>query len=232
MRTAGLIGGIAPESTIQYYRQIVGDYRDRKQDGSYPSIIINSIDMTKMLDLIGADRLEDVTEYLLEEVCKLGRAGADFGALASNTPHVVFEALQGRSPIPLISVVRAACDAAQVQGLKRVCLFGTRFTMQGRFYSEVFAPAGIMVVTPEADDQAYIHEKYMSELVNGIFLPETRATLLTIVRHFRMREDIDGLILGGTELPLILPAPEYEGIPCLDTTKLHARQIAAELLRS
>ncbi len=143
MKTAGIIGGIGPESTIEYYRQIVAVYRDRKPDGSYPPVLINSIDLTKMLDMIGADRLPDVTEYLLGEVCKLSRAGADFGALAANTPHVVFDALRPQSPIPLISIVEVTCQAAQVRGLKRVGLFGTRFTMQGRFYPAVFAPAGI-----------------------------------------------------------------------------------------
>ena len=96
MRTAGLIGGIAPESTIQYYRGIVAGYRARNPDGSYPPVIINSIDMQRMLALIGAGKLAEVTSLLAEEVQKLSRAGAEFAALASNTPHVVFDALQRR----------------------------------------------------------------------------------------------------------------------------------------
>ncbi len=188
--------------------------------------------MTKMLNLIEADRLLEVTEYLLGEIYKLNRAGADFGALASNTPHVVFEALQRQSPIPLISIVGAACRAAKASGLRRVGLFGTRFTMQGRFYPEVFAPSGVTVIAPEPDAQTYIHEKYMSELVKGIFLPETRTRLLDIVGQLRIRKDIEGVILGGTELPLILPASEYEGMPFLNTTELHVEKIVDEILTS
>ena len=93
MKSVGLIGGTGPESTIEYYRTIIASYREKKGDGSYPSIVVNSIDMKKMLDLIEAKRLADVTEYLLGEVRKLGRAGADFGVLAANTPHIVFDAL-------------------------------------------------------------------------------------------------------------------------------------------
>ena len=100
MKTAGIIGGIGPESTVEYYRLIIQLYRQQKPDGTYPQIIINSINMKKMLDLIEANALIDVTAYLLEEIRKLARAGADFGLMASNTPHVVFDALLTQSPIP------------------------------------------------------------------------------------------------------------------------------------
>ncbi len=105
MKTVGIIGGIGPESTIEYYRMIIASYREQKQDGSYPAILINSIDLRKMLDLIGANELAEATEYLVGEVQKLARAGADFGVLASNTPHIVFDEIRRQSPIPLISLV-------------------------------------------------------------------------------------------------------------------------------
>ncbi|MGA2516943.1 MAG: amino acid racemase [Thermodesulfobacteriota bacterium] len=165
MKVLGIIGGIAPESTVDYYRLIIASYREQKRDGSYPPIIINSIDMKKMLDLIAAKELAGVTEYLLNEVKKLAQAGADLGLLASNTPHVVFEDIQRRSPLPLISIVDAACEATKALGIKKVGLFGTRFTMQGRFYPEVFSRQGITLIVPDLDDQDYIHGKYMSELI-------------------------------------------------------------------
>ncbi len=229
MKTVGIIGGIAPESTIAYYRLIISTYREITQDGSYPPIIINSINMKKMLDLISADRLMEVTQYLLGEIEKLARAGADFGILASNTPHIVFNDLQRQSPIPLISIVESACEATQALGLKKVGLFGTRFTMQGRFYPEIFSKQGISLIVPDEQDQTYIHDKYMGELVNGVFLTETRQQLLTIVEQLQEREGIQGLILGGTELPLILTDASYRGMPFLDTTKLHVEQILAKM---
>jgi aspartate racemase len=230
MKTVGIVGGIAPESTMEYYRLIIASYREKKRDGSYPPILINSIDMKKMLDLITAKELAEVTEYLLGEVRKLAQAGADFGLLASNTPHLVFEDLRRQSPIPLLSIVEAACEAAQALKLRKVGLFGTRFTMQGGFYAEVFTRLGIEIILPSIDDQNYIHEKYMGELVNGVFLAETRERLLTIVDRLKAKDGIQGLILGGTELPLILREEFARGIPFLDTTRIHVERAVALML--
>lgn len=230
MKTVGIIGGIGPESTIEYYRLIITEYRKHRTDGSYPSIIINSIDMTKMLGLVAAKDIESLAGYLIDQVRKLASAGADFGALASNTPHIVFDEVRRHSPIPLLSIVEATRDVTLKLGLKRVGLFGARFTMEGKFYPDLFAHAGITIVVPEAGERDYIHDKYMSELVKGVLLPETREHLLSIVDSMKDRNDIDGLILGGTELPLILKDAEHNGVPLLDTTRIHVERIVAELL--
>jgi aspartate racemase len=230
MKTAGIIGGIGPESTVEYYQLIIASYRKQKRDGSYPSIILNSVDLNKLIGLFEANRLTEVVDYLSVELRRLERAGADFAALAANTPHIVFDVLQEQSPLPLISIVEATCSAASERGLKRVGLFGTRFTMQSSFYPEVFVKVGITLVTPAPAEQEYIHEKYMGELVNGVFLPATHDGLLKIVERMRTQEGIEGLILGGTELPLILREADDGGIPFLDTTRLHVEQIVARLL--
>lgn len=230
MKTVGIIGGIGPESTIEYYRLIIAAYRQQRTDRGYPSIIINSIDMTKMLGLVTANELERLAGYLGDQVHMLARAGADFGALASNTPHIVFDDVSRQSPIPLISIVEATCAASLKLGLKKIGLFGARFTMEGRFYPDLFSRAGITLVVPEDGERDYIHDKYMSELVNGLLLPETRERLLSIIVRMKERDGIDGLILGGTELPLILTEAYHNGIPLLDTTRIHVERIVAELL--
>ena len=230
MKTVGMIGGIGPESTVEYYRSIIATYHEQKRDGSYPSIIINSIDLKKMLDLIEANELAKLTEYLVGEVQKLARAGADCGLLAANTPHIVFDEIRRGSPLPLVNIVEATCQAAKALGLKRLGLFGTRFTMEGRFYPDVFSKEGITLAVPDEDEQAYIHDKYMSELVKGIIRPGTRERLLTIVDRLKEREGIQGLILGGTELPLILRDVMDRGIPFLDTTQIHVKGVVAQLL--
>lgn len=232
MKTVGVIGGIGPESTIEYYRFLIAEYRSRIQDGGYPPILINSIDLTKLLRLVGAGELGAVTDYLAGEILKLAKAGADFAVLASNTPHIVFDDLRRRAPIPLLSIVEATCEAALARGLRRVGLFGTRFTMQGRFYPDVFSKHGIAVVAPAPEDQSYIHDKYLGELVNGITLPETRDHLLAIARRMRERQQIDSIILGGTELPLILRDAPDAGVPFLDTTRIHVAGIVAEMLKN
>lgn len=230
MKTVGLIGGIGPESTIEYYRLIVAGYRKQQADGSQPSIIINSVDVNRLIGWITANELNAFTDYLVNAIEKLADAGVDFAALAANTPHIVFDELKQRSSIPLISIVESARDAALALGMKRVGLFGTRFTMQGSFYPEVFSRAGISIIVPNEEEQNYIHEKYLGELLKDVFLPETRKRLLTIVNQMKEREGIEGLILGGTELPLILREAEHNGVPFLDTTKIHVERIVTELL--
>jgi aspartate racemase len=230
MKTVGIIGGIGPESTIEYYRGIIAGYRERQTDGSYPSIILNSINLRVLLGLITANELDQATDHLINELQKLARAGVDFGVIAAGTPHIVFDQVRERSPLPLISIVEATCDAAAKMNLKKIALFGTRFTMQGRFYKDVFSKAGITLVVPEADEQAYIHDKYMNDLVHGIVLPETRERLLRILDQMKERDGVEGLILGGTELSLIIKDAEHNGLPILDTTRIHVARIVAELL--
>src|ERR1035438_8811384 len=152
MKTVGILGGIGPESTIDYYRSIIAGYRQRKPDGSYPSIILNSLDVNKLLDWMGAGQLGEVTDYLAGELQRLARAGADFGIIAANTPHIVFGDLQRRSPIPLISIVEATCAEVKKRGIQTIGLLGTRFTMQATFYPQVFSREGIRVMVPEQDE--------------------------------------------------------------------------------
>jgi aspartate racemase len=228
MKIGGIVGGIGPEATLDYYRLAVELYREKS--GGYPRLVIDSIDLGRMLDLMARGRLDEVAAYLIEEVRRLARAGADFAALAANTAHVVFEEVRAASPIPLLSIVEATRDAAAAQGLTRLALLGTRYTMQARFYPEVLAAAGMACVRPAADEQAYIHEKYLGELVNGVFRPETRQRMLDVIARMKAGDGIDGVILGGTELPLLLPEPVIAGVPALDTTALHVAAIVSRLL--
>ena len=229
MKTLGIVGGIGPESTIDYYRSLIQMWREQTKDGSSPSIIINSIDLKKMLDLIAAKALSEVTAYLSGEMERLARAGVDVGLFASNTSQIVFDELQRRSSIPLISIVEATREAAEELGLRRLGLLGTRFTMQGHFYPDVFSKAGVTLVVPEESEQAYIHDIYMNELVKGVFLPETRERLLAIVDRLAKQEHAQGIILAGTELPLIL-REERCGVPFLNTAQIHVKAALRRLL--
>jgi aspartate racemase len=230
MKTLGIIGGLGPESTIDYYQKIIALYRQRTRDGSYPEFVITSVNLRKGLDFMAANDLAGMAAYLLEGIGKLARAGADFGLISANTPHIVFDDVASRSPIPLISIVEATCAAAKALRLKRLALFGTRYTMQGTFYAKVFSREEIELLVPEPNDQDYIHDKYMDELVPGKFLPETRAGLLAIVDRMKAKSDIDGVILAGTELPLILRDPDHNGIPFLNTTKIHVAAAVDQML--
>src|SRR5882724_2767960 len=124
MKTLGIIGGLGPESTIEYYGRIIALYRERTGDGSYPQFIVNSINLKKGLDFIEANNLAGMADYLLEEIGKLARAGATFGLVSANTPHIVFDEVASKSPVPLISIVEATCATAKGCNLKRLALFG------------------------------------------------------------------------------------------------------------
>src|SRR5580765_8295949 len=230
MKPIGLIGGIGPESTIDYYRAMIAAYRERQPDGSYPPIVISSVDVSSMLGALMRNQLAEVADLLVAEVERLEAAGAGCAAIAANSPHIVFDEVQRRSPLPLVSIVQATAHEAMRLGRKRLGLFGTRFTMQGRFYENLFALTGLTLILPDETEQAYIHDKYMTELVQGILRPETRDGLLAIVAQMKAREGIDAVILGGTELPLVLRDPTASDIPLIDTTVVHAKAIVARAM--
>src|SRR5205814_3204936 len=167
-----------------------------------PPLLINSVDVNKVLTLAAAPKKDPLVQYLLTGLRQLAGAGANFGLLAANTPHIVFPEVAQRSPLPLISIVEATCDFAKLRKFSKLGLFGTRSTMQAGFYQQVFKAQEIELLLPSIEEQKYVHEKYVGELVAGRFLPETRDGLLAIARKLKDEQGIEGLILGGTELPL------------------------------
>jgi aspartate racemase len=230
VKTIGIIGGIGPETTVAYYSQIIAAHRERTRDESYPSIVINSIDAKRLVGPVLGGRFDEVVEVLVSEIARLEEAGANFAAIAANTPHIVFDELRSRSSLPLLSIVEATADAALDRGIRKPALFGTRPTMEASFYQDAFARRGITVVVPDSEQRTYIHEKYMGELFHNKINAETRDRLVSIISSLVERDGIDGVILGGTELSLILAEPSYEGVPMLDTTKIHVQRIVDESL--
>jgi aspartate racemase len=232
MKLLGIIGGTGPETTVEYYRMLIAAFQSKITDGNYPHVLINSINLKTIVDLITAGELAKVTEFLLEEIQRLAAAKADFGLIAANTPHIVFDDLKARTPIPLISIVEATCDAVKDAGFKKVALLGTRFTMKGNFYRSVFEPNGISLLTPKDADQEFIHDRYMNELLKNRILPETHVKLLRIVEQMKETEKIEGVLLAGTELSLILKEESYQGIPFFDTAKIHVNAAIQEMFRT
>jgi aspartate racemase len=230
MQTAGMIGGLGPESTIDYYRSIIARYRARNAQAEYPHIVINSLDVDKGIAMLNAGRLEDLADYLVAGIQLLVRAGADFGFIAANTPHLVFDNVQSRSAIPLLSIVRATAQRATALGLKNVGLFGTGFTMGASFYPEEFQRSGIAIVRPNESEREFIHQKYIGELLNNQFLPDTRKAILRIANRMRSEEGVEAIVLAGTELPLLLRDSGTD-INFLDTTVIHVEAIVDELLQ-
>jgi aspartate racemase len=230
MKALGIVGGIGPESTIEYYRFILEGYRARVRDGSAPHLIIDSLDVNRGVALLDANDLAGLTDYVSASVERLIRAGAEIALMAANTPHIVFDKIKESASIPMISIVEATCDHARALGLKRLCLLGTGFTMRARFYPDVFARAGLELVTPTENEQAFIHEKYIHELLKNKFEADTCAAMIGIIERVRKDEKIEAVILAGTELPLLLRSAEPEGIQFLDTTMIHVSAAVKAIL--
>jgi aspartate racemase len=224
-KTIGMIGGIAPASTVDYYQRLISRFQERTKLREYPSIIINSINMTHMMNLISNDQLGELVDYLSEEIYALEKAGAKVIFMASNTPHIVFNLLVQRVKTRIVSIVDSTVSYAQAKGYHRLGLFGTISTMEGDFFPFGFESAGMEIITPMPEERKYIHKIYMEELARGRFLPETKSRLLSIAHRMYMEGQIDCLILGGTELPLILKTSDMEDIELINTTKIHVERI-------
>ncbi len=227
MTTVGLVGGLGPESTIDYYRRILDAWAEHDRS-STPPIVIDSLDSTRALDLVARDRAA-LTAYLLGSIRRLTGAGVDFIAMTANTPHLVFDELAAESSVPMLSIVEVCAGEVRRRELRRVLLLGTRFTMEAAFYPAVLSRHGIGVVTPDQEERTWVHARYVGELLKGVFLDSTRDELGARIERLRERHGIDGVILGGTELPLLLRTPAIAGVPLLDTTALHVAAIVSRL---
>jgi len=223
----GIVGGLGPESTIDYYRRLFTAWQIHDPSTS-PSIVIDSLDVQVALRLVAND-LPALIDYLSSSLERLAGAGVDFVAMTANTAHIVFDELAELSPVPLLSIVEVCATEARRLGLRRLLLLGTRFTMDAPFYPAVFARHDIEVLTPSDEERSWVHARYIGELLKGDFLGETRLHFISLIQRMRDAQGIDGVILGGTELPLLLRSAQIADLPMLDTTALHVDAIVERL---
>lgn len=214
----GILGGISHASTIKYYEYIIKKYYARKRDYHYPEIVIFSLDLKRLTEYEDEKDLDGYIKYLMTGIKSLEKAGAEFIVIAANSPHSVFDVLENLATVPMLSIVEAAAQRAQDRGMKKLLLTGIKFTMQESFYQEVFRSYGMEVITPTDKEQDIINRIIFNELVLGIFKDSSRDNLLKIIENY----DEDGVILGCTELPLILNQEDTDK-KLLNTLELHAR---------
>jgi len=224
MKPIGIIGGLGPESTVDYYKEIIAAFNAKYDEMAYPEVIIYSVNIDEFMKFVETKNWPGLSEWLLEKISSIHRAGAQFAVIASNTPHIVFDEIKSKSPIHLLSIVEETCNKAQEMDLKNVGLMGTKLTMEADFYKKPFISKGMSVVVPSEKEQQFIHHKLFSEIELGIFKDSTREELLAIAKRMVDEEGVDALILGCTELPLILTQSKY-GIPFLNTTAIHCESI-------
>jgi aspartate racemase len=224
MKKIGIVGGLGPESTLDYYRGIIEAFKPTYNQLGYPEIGIESVDLHSMIADAQAGAWDKIASMISDRFEILRRGGAELGAIASNTPHKVFDQVQQKTALPLLSIVEAAREHALHLGVKRLCLLGTKFTMESDFYQKAFHEAGLRVVVPNAEEIDYIQEKLFSEIEFGVINGRTRERFVSIIDRIAADRKIEAVILGCTELPLLLK-PEDIGPQYIDTTAIHIAKI-------
>ena len=229
-RVFGIVGGTGPESTIDYYRSLGAAWRRRRPDGTHPRVIIDSVDGGTAIRLLGEGEYAAVGRRFGAAIAELTAAGCGAAFIASNLGHMAFEHLDPPPTIPLIHIVDAALAAAVAGGYRRVGIIGTRFVVESRLYPDRFEPAGIAIVPPTAAEEDVAHAIYYGELLDGVIHDESRARIVAVIAAMHARDGIDALLLGGTELALILTEPTYAGVPILNTAHIHVEAAVDWLL--
>jgi aspartate racemase len=219
-KTIGLLGGMSPESTVEYYRYITRTYTGRFGDYGYPPVLIHSVSFQPYVDWPNQGRWDLVGKGLSEAARHLETGGADFIVIATNTMHIVVDEVKAGVGIPVLSLLDVVGEAILDQGMKTVGLLGTRFTMEQGFYQNALNSKGIEVLVPGEDDRRLINGTIYDELVKGIVRDEARERFAEIVGELAGR-GAQGVILGCTEIPLLIGPDDVE-VPLLDTTTLHA----------
>ncbi len=218
----GILGGMTPESTVTYYQHIFKHYEELHGDLGYPETVIYDVSFQRFEDWMGKEDWDSIEEALLDGLKRLSAAGADFAVIATNTMHILFEKLEARSPIPLISIVDATAEAVKEEGMEVVGLLGTRFTMEKLFYRGGLKKHGIETLVPGKDERNYIDRVVFEELSRGLLLPESRNGYLEIIDGL-LERGAQGIVLGCTEIPLLV-TEEHTDVKLFDTAVIHAEK--------
>jgi aspartate racemase len=225
-RVLGIVGGTGPESTIAYYRGLLVEWQRLTQDGTFPRIVINSVDGATVWKSVEAADDDYVVAVLTGALKALAAAGAGMAVVASNTLHRLFTDIREQSPIPLISIVDATADAVRRAGMRRPLLLGTRQVTESDLYLAPLRQSGVRPVAGTSAQRQKVHAVYIDELVRGVLSDDSRDAIVEIVRAAVDRSAIDGVVLGGTELGLLLDRDEYHGVPVVDSTRAHVAAAA------
>ncbi len=220
MRKIGIVGGLSPESTVLYYRTIIEEYRKRFRDENYPDIIIYSVNFGAFTRFMEENRWKDAADLLVKALKSLESAGADFAVISANTPHMFLDYIVSRSSIPILSIIDALAEVLKKDGIRRIGLLGTKYTLTHDFYVRGLKEHGIEALIPEANDIDVVNRIIYDELVKGVIREESRNVLINIIKELVIK-GAEGIALACTELPLIVSG-SVNGIKLYDTARIHA----------
>jgi aspartate racemase len=216
----GILGGLSPESTVVYYTYITRAYTERYGDYGYPEIIIYSVSLQKYHDWRARGEWDKIAGDMISAAHNLEKAGADFGIIATNTMHIVYDEVQAAVTIPLLHITDATIKVIREGGYSTVGLLGTKFTMNEDFYRDRLVANGINSIVPSIEDQEIVHRIIVEELVRGQIKDNSRQQYLEIINKMQ-KEGVEGVILGCTEIPLLIQEKDC-ALPLFDTTVIHA----------
>ena len=221
MKTIGLIGGMSWESTAEYYRIINKAVNERLGGHHSAKLVMYSVDFDEIETLQHSGEWEDLTQLMIEAARSVERGGADFLLICTNTMHKMAGDVEGSVDIPLLHIADATADAIKAKGLHKVGLLGTRFTMEWDFYKgKLKDEHGIEVLIPGENDRDAIHTVIYDELCHGIVKRSSREMFEQVIETL-ISEGAQGIVLGCTELPLLIKQEDFE-TPIFDTTEIHA----------
>jgi len=218
----GILGGLSPESTATYYEYITREYTKRYGDYGYPEIIMYSVNFQEFVDWQNQDQWDLAADKMIEVFRALEKAGADFGLIASNTMHVVFDKVQREISIPLINIIEVTAEAIKKEGIKTVGLLGTIFTMSKHFYKACLETRGIITLVPDREDQKFVNSVIYEELTRGLIKLKSKERYVKIVKKIK-EKGAEGIVLGCTEIPLLIKEKDC-GVRLYDTTLIHAEK--------
>jgi len=216
----GIVGGLSPESTVSYYLYITRNYVERYGNYKYPEIIIYSVNLENYHKWRRTDRWDLIIDDLVSCLKKIKNAGADFGLIATNTMHKVFQQVADRVDLPLINIIDETALKAKELGLNTLGLLGTKYTMSDGFYQENLSKFDINALVPNSDQQEIIHKIIVDELVRGYVLGKSKDRYIEII-HDLVSRGATGIILGCTEIPLLIKKEDVD-IQLLDTATIHS----------
>ena len=224
MKKIGLVGGTGPESTLMYYKKL-NEEIDRLTDGkAMPEIVIESVDFRKMWGFVERSETDRLADYLEEKLEFLAKCDAEVISLTAVTCHVVYDELASRFDRPIVSIPQAVCDEAVSKGIKRIGLLGTMFTMEKDYMKKDLREAGIEVFVPCEDDRKLVAKRILEELEHGIVKESTLNELVGVINRMKAENGVEGVILGCTELPLILNSGNCP-VECFDAVEIHIRKL-------
>ena len=228
MKKIGLVGGVGPASTLEYYKSINEGYQKRlersSKSGENPPMVIDSLNLAVAYDLVEKKDWQNFADLFINSISILHNAGAEFAAIAANTAHIVFDEIKAKSPIPVIGIVDETCKYAKAKGYQKVIVFGTGFTMSSGMYEGKCNQYGIEAIVPNERDQQTIHNIIFPNLEAGIVLEHEKKAMLEIANRMISEHQADALVLGCTELPLMIKAGDLN-TDLIDTTAIHIEAI-------